>query len=117
MTLDEIQVTASASIVQGKVSRRVVMRGTRGRRARPRLKGPPVPPRPRPGTEISPRRALARLQRSKGIHADNPLTTICISLTAADLYAMDDLADMVQMSRSHLIRQAVAHFRAKIEGG
>ena len=39
---------------------------------------------------------------------------VSISMPAAELAALDELAEQTQMARSHLIRQAVKHFAEKL---
>lgn len=41
-------------------------------------------------------------------------TTVCISVPVAELAEMDAFAERCQMARSHMIRQAVKHFIAKV---
>jgi Ribbon-helix-helix protein, copG family len=59
-----------------------------------------------PSTERSPQRAVSRWQRDPD-RSGGPTTTVCISLSAAELAAMDALADAMRVCRSQLIRDAV----------
>ena len=89
-----MRVTASAAITQGVKTNRVRVRR-------------------RPPQDPSPQRAVRRY-KSAGSLGPGPGTVVAVSLSAADLAAMDDLAEHMGMSRSHLIREAVKAYRERV---
>lgn len=88
-----LQIRASATVVQGvktgrvKVKRRAASAGT----------------------------ALKAYRKDPTIRGLD-YARLCITMPVAELEAMDALAARSQMARSHLIRQAVKHFAAKVLG-
>lgn len=84
--------TLSARVVSGKRTNRVKVQRVR---------------RPRRVAET--RYRLDRSVRGKGhVHRQ-------ISMPPDELRALDAFAERVQMARSHVVRQAVKHFMAKVE--
>lgn len=92
--------TVSAEVVTGKITNRVKVRTSPGVSPARRTKA------------RQPKRYKADPTRGQGAG----YRVVCISMSPDELAELDALASRVQMARSHLIRQAVKHFRVKVLG-
>lgn len=103
--------------VEGEVLTATIVRGKKTNRVRVperrRTRVPARSPRTRSvtPTDPSPQRATNRYKADRTAER-GPTTVIAVSLPASDLCAMDDLAERLRMSRSHVIREAVRVFAA-----
>lgn len=93
-----VGITASAEVVVGKRTNRI----KRTRRI--------------DTTESSPQRGLIRYKQDPEKGRGLAQVKICVSMPVQVLAELDALAERASMSRSHLIRQAVAYFGAYLDG-